>query len=94
VRAAHVEVQNLHRRGLAVSATLEVASQARLAQTIDAAAALAEAIVHEEIGVRMWAPPLLDLRYDELDLKAGQANGRRARPLPAAAARGDGKRTA
>lgn len=75
VRAATVVVTNRHWRGVRVEARLRVTPEARLDATITAFEAEAEALLHRRIGVPMESPPRVDVRYDELDLRAGRAHG-------------------
>jgi hypothetical protein len=90
IRTARVEVENRHRGGLAVVARLAVSADARLTETIEAATELAEDVIHEGLGVPMAAPPSLELQYEELDLRAGRGDGRRAaRGRTAAGSRGE-----
>lgn len=74
VVAARVEVENRHRRGLWVSARLDVTPDARLTETLRAATRLTEELVLERLGVALATAPRFDLRYDELDLRAGRAH--------------------
>jgi len=74
VVAAEVRVQNRHRRGLRVAARLHVTADARLAETIRAATLLTEELTSGRLGVALAAPPEFDLRYEELDLRAGRAH--------------------
>jgi hypothetical protein len=69
VEAAHVRVENRHRRGVAVAAVVEVVPEARLADAgAEARARLAE-VVEERIGLALAAPPRVELRYRELRLR-------------------------
>ncbi len=72
--AASVEVENRHRRGVWVSARLDVTPDARLEDTIDAATHAVEELVYRRLGLDLAGPPRFDLRYDELDLRAGRAH--------------------
>ena len=79
VVAAEARVENRHRRGVAVELVVEVGAQALLADVGARARELAVDAVTRRLGLRLAAPPRVELRYGELDL----------RPLPAPA-RGGG----
>jgi hypothetical protein len=73
VEAAHVRVENRHRRGVAVEAVVEVAPEARLSDAgTEARTRLAE-VVEERIGLTLAAPPRVELRYRELRLRRSAA---------------------
>jgi hypothetical protein len=74
VVAARVEVENRHRRGLWVSGRLDVTPSARLEETLRAATLATEELVNGRLGVALATAPRFDLRYDELDLRAGRAH--------------------
>ncbi len=75
VVAASARVENRHRRGVAVEVVVEVEPQALLAEVGVQARDLAVDAVARRLGLRLAAPPRVELRYGELDL----------RPLPSAA---------
>lgn len=69
VERAEVRVRNLHRRGLAVEATLDLAAHARLHETAQGARALVGRVLAEQAGARLAGEPRLHLRYRELRLR-------------------------
>ncbi len=73
VEAAHVRVENRHRRGVAVAAVVEVAPEARLAGAGAAARARLAEVVEGRIGLALAAPPRVELRYRELRLRPAAA---------------------
>ena len=70
IREADVRVQNLHRRGVRVSATLSVTPDARLAETTAGAEQAIEGLLRSQVGVRTAGTPALAVRYEELVLRA------------------------
>jgi hypothetical protein len=89
VVGARVEMENRRRHGVWVTARLDVTPDARLEETLRGATLLTEDLVLGRLGLALATVPQFDLRYDELDLKAGRAHdirSARARPHDA----GDG----
>jgi hypothetical protein len=80
---ARVEVEN-RRRGLRVTAQLFVTRDAQLMAVIDSVTLLVDELVYDRLGASLAGAPRLDLRYDELDLRAGRSHdfgaGRAGRP--------------
>lgn len=74
---AEVRVDNLHRRGLRLATRLHVAPDANLTSAIHAVSEAAELLLHGRLLVRLSSPPSVELKFDELDLRAGRVNGRR-----------------
>lgn len=74
VREAEVRVENRGRRGLLVHAWLRVHADARIDETLDLVDAAADDLVYERLGLALAEPPLVDVRYDELDLRAARAS--------------------
>jgi hypothetical protein len=73
VEAAHVRVENHHRRGVVVEAVVEVKPEARLSDAgAEARARLAE-VVEGRVGRALAAPPRVELRYRELRLRRSTA---------------------
>jgi hypothetical protein len=77
VHEARVWVENRHRRGLGVDVALRVGPRARIDDAIDRVDEVAEELLHRRLGVPMDGPPMVDVTYDELDLRAGRADGAR-----------------
>ena len=77
VREAQVWVENAHRRGLRVDVHLRVVPQARIDDVVDGVDTAAEDLVHRRLGVPMDGLPVVNVTYDELDLRAGRAHGSR-----------------
>lgn len=75
VRDADVRVENAHRRGVRVDVHLRVAPQARIDDAIDRVDGAAEDLLEGRLGVSMDGLPVVDVTYDELDLRAGRAHG-------------------
>jgi hypothetical protein len=76
IRRAEVQVENRHRSGLRVDVRLHVGAQARIDDTLDAVDDAAEEIVQRRLGVALDGAPLVDVTYEELDLRAGRAHDR------------------
>ena len=69
VREADVRVENRLRRGVKVSAVLQVMPHARLAETTVGAHEAIEALLRSQVGVPLAGPPALQVRYQELRLR-------------------------
>jgi hypothetical protein len=69
VREAEVSVQNRGRGRVLVRAWLRVSRDARIDDTLDDAA---EWLIRARLGLQLVGPPLVDVRYDELDLRAAR----------------------
>lgn len=80
---ARVEVENRHRRGIAVIATIEVTPDARLAEVVPAAAALIEATARYHLDVALASAPAIRVHYRELRLRPRPYRGGQHAPLPA-----------
>lgn len=72
VREAEVSVQNRGRGRVLVRAWLRVSRDARIDDTLDEVDDAAEWLVRARLGLQLAGPPLVDVRYDELDLQAGR----------------------
>lgn len=72
--AARASVENRHRRGIRVAARVAVTEDARLDEALAAVAGITERFVHGGLGVDLAAAPRIELRYRELDLRAGRAH--------------------
>jgi hypothetical protein len=77
VSRAEVQVDNLHRRGLRVSARIHVTSDANLTGAIEAVSEAAELLLHGHLLVRLSSPPSVELHFDELDLRSGRVHDER-----------------
>ncbi len=73
VRDAEVRVENRGRRGLLIHAWLRVHADARIDDTLERVDTAADRLVYERLGLVLAEPPLVDVRYDELDLRAARA---------------------
>ncbi|MCK9487326.1 MAG: hypothetical protein M0R73_11610 [Dehalococcoidia bacterium] len=74
VRGAEVRVENRGRRGLLLHAWLQVHADARIDETLERVDVLADELVYERLGLVLAEPPLVDVRYDELDLRAARTS--------------------
>lgn len=74
VREAEVNVENRGRRGLLVHVWMRLAADARIDDTLDQVDAAADWVVHDRLGLLLAEPPLVDVKYDELDLRAARAH--------------------
>ncbi len=72
IREAEVRIENRHRRGIRVAARVLVTRDARIDDVLDAVDEAALAL-GDRVGVPLAETPLIDVRYDELDLRAGRA---------------------
>jgi hypothetical protein len=77
VRRAEVRVDNLHGRGLRVSARIHVDPQANLSAAIESVSEAAELLLHGHLLVRLSSPPSVELHFDELDLRSGRVHDER-----------------
>lgn len=75
VRDATVQVENRHRRGVAVAVTLKVTAEARLQAATAGATARIEAVLAERVGVPLAQPVAVRLRYRELRLHPRRTDG-------------------
>lgn len=71
IRSAEVRVENRHRHGIRVHAWLRVTRDARIDEVLEAVDRAAEALARR-LGMTLTELPLVDVRYDELDLRAGR----------------------
>ena len=69
VREAEVRVENRRRGRVLVRAWLRVTPQARIDDMLDDVDGTAEWLVEEQLRLVLAEPPLVDVRYDELDLR-------------------------
>jgi len=72
VRQAEVSVENRGGGRVRVRTWLRVASDARIDAALDGVDDAADWLVHHRLGLLLSEPPLVDVRYDELDLRAGR----------------------
>jgi hypothetical protein len=72
VREAEVSVQNRGRGRVLVRAWLRVSRDARIDDTLDEVDDAAEWLIRARLGLELAEPPLVDVRYDELDLRAAR----------------------
>lgn len=79
VREAEVGVENRGRGRVRVRAWIRISPEARIDDVLDGVDDAAERLVQDRLGLRLSEPPLADVRYDELDLRAGRAATLRAR---------------
>lgn len=77
IASAEVRVENLHRRGVRVAARIHVASHANLTGAIQMVAEAAELLLHGHLLVRLSSPPSVEVHFQELDLRSGQAHDQR-----------------
>jgi hypothetical protein len=70
VLEAQVRLRNRQRRGVGVTLRLWVAADARLAETTRAAEATMQAVLGAQAGVRIATPVAIELRYEELLMRA------------------------
>lgn len=70
-RAVEVRVENRGRHGLRLYAWLRVTRDARIDEVLEAVDAEAAALLRR-LGLPLAELPLVDVRYDELDLRAGR----------------------
>jgi hypothetical protein len=75
VRQAEVAVENRGGGRVRVRAWLRVAPDARIDDALDGVDDAADWLVHHRLGLLLAEPPLVDVRYDELDLRAGRRDG-------------------
>ena len=68
VQDAAVQIENRHRRGVAVWLRLSVGPRTRLAEAGEGAAERVREVLEDE-GVALAGPPAVDLHYDELTLQ-------------------------
>ena len=73
VREAEVRVENRRRGRVLVHAWLRVTPQARIDDTLDDVDGTAEWLIEEQLRLTLAEPPLVDVRYDELDLRPRSA---------------------
>lgn len=73
VRDAEVTVTNRGRGRVLVRAVVRVDPDARIDDTLDGVDDLAAWLVQDRLGLILHDPPMVDVRYDELDLRAGRA---------------------
>ena len=71
MRSAEVRVENRHRHGIRVHAWLRVTRDARIDEVLEAVDRATEALARR-LGMTLAELPLVDVRYDELDLRAGR----------------------
>ena len=81
IEDAHVQVENRHRRGIAVVATIEVTPDARLAEVVPATAALVEATARYHLDVVLASAPAIRVHYRELRLRPRSYRGSEHAPL-------------
>ncbi|MDA1241428.1 MAG: hypothetical protein O2798_11410, partial [Chloroflexi bacterium] len=74
IRGAEVWVENRHRRGVRIHARLRVTRDARIDEVLEAVDMVAMDAAWR-LGVVLSEAPLVDVRYDELDLRVGRARG-------------------
>lgn len=72
VREAEVSVQNRGRGRVLVRAWLRVSRDTRIDDTLDKVDDAAEWLIRARLGLELAEPPLVDVRYDELDLRAAR----------------------
>jgi len=72
VREATVAVENKGGGKILVRAWLHVGTDSRIDDTLDQVDDTTEWLVHQQLGLILAEPPLLDVRYDELDLRAAR----------------------
>ncbi|MDO9443841.1 MAG: hypothetical protein Q7K37_00865, partial [Dehalococcoidia bacterium] len=71
MRSAEVRVENRHRHGIRVHAWLRVTRDARIDEVLEAVDRATEALA-QRLDMTLAELPLVDVRYDELDLRAGR----------------------
>ena len=76
VRDADVAIENRGQGRVRVRAWLRVEPDARIDDVLDAVDDLADWLIHGRLGLVLAEPPLADVRYDELDLRATRPRGR------------------
>jgi hypothetical protein len=72
IRTAAARIENHHTGGVRVDVRVRVGPHARIDETLDAVDDAAEELLHHRLGVAMDGPPLVDVVYDELELRAGK----------------------
>lgn len=72
VSRAELRVDNLHRRGVRVTARIHVASHADLNHTVETVCEQTEWFLHAHLLVRLSSVPSVQLSFDELNLRAGR----------------------
>jgi hypothetical protein len=77
ISSAEVQVDNLHRRGLRVSAQIRVSSHANLNGAIQSVSEATELLLHGHLLVRLSSPPSVEVHFDELDLRSGRHHDER-----------------
>jgi len=83
VRAAEVAVENRGGGQIRVRSWLRVTAEARIDDVLDAVDDVADWLVHHHLGLLLSEPPLAEVRYDELNLRAARApDGSRAAGSP------------
>jgi len=73
VRAAEVMVENRGGGQVRVRTQLQVTAEARIDNALDGVDDAADWLVHHRLGLMLTEPPLAEVRYDELDLRAARA---------------------
>lgn len=74
VREAGVQVTNHGRDRVLVRVSLRVDADARIDDTLDGVDDMAAWLVQDRLGLLLAEPPMVDVRYDELDLRAARAS--------------------
>ena len=72
VREAEVSVQNRGRGRVLIRVWLRVSRDARIDDTLDEVDDAAEWLIRARLGLQLAGSPLVDVRYDELDLRAAR----------------------
>lgn len=90
VRSAEVMVENRGGGQVRVRTRLRVTAETRIDDALDGVDDAAEWLVHHQLGLMLAEPPLAEVRYDELDLRAARA-GAGVSAADRAAGRPDGE---
>lgn len=73
VREAEVRIENRGRGRIRVRAWLRIFPEARIDDVLDGVDEAAEWLISSRLGLRLSEPPLAEVQYDELDLRAGRS---------------------
>lgn len=74
VREAEVSVENRGQSRVRVRTWLRVSPEARIDDVLDGVDEAAEWLVYHRLGLLLSEPPLAEVKYDELDLRAGRSH--------------------
>ena len=73
VRSAEVMVENRGGGQVRVRTHLRVTAETRIDDALDGVDDAADWFVHHQLGLMLAEPPLAEVRYDELDLRAARS---------------------